>query len=377
MDKVKRIGIDMRMAGDGFGLGRYIVELAKALLKRKSEFEYVLFFDKNFNESTFRTFQKFHNQNKLVNAKYYTLEEQIKMPGILRKEKLDLVHFPNFNTPILYTGKFVVTIHDLIHHRFPGKKRRNFLHRLSYRYIIKQAVRNADKIIAVSQSTKDDIINLLDVESKKIEVVHEGIADNFTGEVDIARRTATLQKYNITKPYILAVSEWRRYKNLDFLIRAFLGSGDEILEKYNLVVCGKIDPNYPEVGRTLDQANKDRVIAVGKVPEQDLVDLYSGARCFVSPSLVEGFGLTYLEAQGNQLPILASDIPVANEILGNSAFFFNPRDIKDLISKLNRLLSNEDLRADLIAKGRVNLQRFSWEITARQTEEIYRNILSQ
>lgn len=377
MTKGLRIGIDMRMAGDGFGLGRYIVELAKTLIKRKSGFEYVLFFDENFNESTYHEFQKLNSENRLVNARYYTLQEQLKLPRILKKEKLDLIHFPNFNVPVFYQGRSVVTIHDLIHHRFAGKKKRNFLYRLSYRLIIKEAVQNADKVIAVSQSTKNDIINLLKIKAEKISVVYEGVSKNFTEEIKSDDRRLILSKYRISKPYILAVSEWRRYKNLDFLLKAFLGSKDEILEKYNLVVCGKIDPNYPELGKALAQANMDHVIAVGKVSEKELTALYSGATCFVSPSLAEGFGLTYLEAQASKVPVLASDISVAREILGDSAIFFNLGDTKDLRSKLDRVLGDESLRNDLIAKGNANYQKFSWEKAAEKTEEIYGEVLSQ
>jgi len=376
MPKSKRIGLDMRMAGEGFGLGRYIVELAKALVKSKSEFEYVFFFDKNFNESTFRSFQKLHSECRLVNAKYYTLQEQLMLPRILKKEKLDLIHFPNFNVPVLYRGKSVVTIHDLIHHRFPGKKKRNIFHRLSYRYIINKAVQNTNKVIAVSQSTKSDIINLLKINPGKIKVIHEGVSENFQREVSENLLNSTLSKYKINKPYILAVSEWRRYKNLDFLIRAFSGSEAEVSESYNLVICGKIDPNYPEQGEVLAREDKASVISVGQVPEDELMALYSGAKCFVSPSLAEGFGLTYLEAQSKNIPILASNIPVAREILGDSAYFFDPTDKNDLKEKMSKILNDKSFSDDLIEKGKVNLKRFAWEKVAGKTEEIYREVLT-
>jgi glycosyltransferase involved in cell wall biosynthesis len=93
--------------------------------------------------------------------------------------------------------------------------------------------------------------------------------------------------------------------------------------------------------------------------------------------LVEGFGLTYLEAQSNKIPVLASDIPVAREILGDSALFFDPTDQNDLISKLEKILRDDVVRNDLVAKSQVNLQRFVWEIAAEKTEEIYRKVLSQ
>ena len=377
MSKSHRIGLDMRMAGEGFGLGRYIVELAKALIARKSGFEYVFFFDKNFNEPTFKAFQKVHGENRLISAKYYTLQEQLVLPRILNKEKLDLVHFPNFNVPVIYRGKSIVTIHDLIHHRFPGKKKRNIFHRLSYRYIISRAVRHASKVIAVSQSTKDDIINLLGIDSEKIEVIYEGVSDNFTKEESEPYLTSILSKYNIQKPYLLAVSEWRRYKNLDFLVKAFLESPAEIAKSFDLVICGKVDPNYPELGKVIDEAGGENIRAVGKISDSELSALYSGARCFVSPSLVEGFGLTYLEAQNRNIPILASDIPVAREVLKDSAYYFDPKDRGDLVEKMSKILSEKSLRDVLIAKGKVNSKRFSWKKAAERTEEIYRKVLSQ
>lgn len=377
MDRKKRIGFDMRMAGEGFGLGKYIIELAKALLERKSDFEYILFFDKNFNQSSYEYFSRIHSGCRLVSVKYYTLEEQIRMPKILKREKLDLVHFPNFNTPVIYSGKSIVTIHDLIHHRFPGKKKRNVLHRLAYRYIIKKTVRSAKKVIAVSNNTKNDIINLLGIKPEKIEVVYEGASKIFKEAVTKENLNLVLSKYNIDRPYVLAVSEWRKYKNLGFLVESFKKLDEELFNNYNLVICGKVDPNYPEIADSIFDEKKGSIIATGRISQSDLAVLYSGATCFVSPSLVEGFGLTYLEAQSSKVPVLASDIPVSREILNDSAKFFDPKNKQDFLEKLSEILLNKSVREHLVDKGMRNLERFSWQKAALETEKIYQEVLSK
>ena len=164
---------------------------------------------------------------------------------------------------------------------------------------------------------------------------------------------------------------------MSFLVKAFNELGKEFLGMCTLVVCGKIDPNYPEIADSVTTEQKGNIIATGRIPESDLRALYSGASCFVNPSLVEGFGLTYLEAQSSRIPVLASDIPVAREVLSDSAMFFNPNERRDFVDKLTNILQSENQRRDLVLKGVKNLERFSWQKVAQETERIYQEILSK
>ena len=364
----------MRMAGEGFGIGKYTTELASALIKRGS-FEYVLFFDKTFSAKAYENFKRLGVECYLVSARYYSFEEQIKLPSGLRKFKLDLVHFLNFNVPIFYGGKYVVTIHDLIHHRFPGTSIRTLIWRMGYRIAINRAVSRSRQVIAVSEASKNDIISMLGVSREKVTVVHEAVdasfltsAQNKPGEV--------LTRYNISKPYIIWVGVWRRYKNLEILARSFntlVKSGFD----FQLVLAGEEDIHHPEVAAKIREiVSNERLIAPGRVSQNDLVSLYAGAEVFVNPSLTEGFGLTSVEAQTLGLPVVASDIPVMREVLGESALYFSPSSEEQLLSRLSVILGDKSVREKYAKKSLENARRYSWEETAKKTEKIYGQILN-
>jgi len=370
-----RIGIDMRMAGEGFGIGRYITELVLELLRKKNH-EYVLFFDEHFSKPAYKNFSQIHPNCRLVSAKYYSLEEQVFFPAILKNNRLDLIHFPNFNVPIFCPAPYIVTIHDLIHHHFPGRKKRNVLHRLAYCAIIRSAVRSAAKIIAVSQVTKNDIIKLLGTPPEKISVIYEGVSADYQKGNNPATDRRTLTKFGILKPYVLAVGVWRRYKNFPFLASAFADMKKKLRLPHQLVIIGEEDKSYPEIKQETSNRFPDIIIAPGKVPAFALPALYRSASCFVNPSLSEGFGLTTIEAQACGTPVLASDIPVSKEILGDTALFFDPQNVQSLTHALQNVLTQEFFRKALSEKGYLNSQNYRWEKAAHETENLYQQIAS-
>ncbi|OGE88195.1 MAG: hypothetical protein A2722_04670 [Candidatus Doudnabacteria bacterium RIFCSPHIGHO2_01_FULL_50_11] len=367
-----RIGFDMRMAGEGFGIGHYAIDLMKALLRRNHpQFQYILFFDRMFSREAFEYFRSLSAECRLVNARYYSLEEQYRLPKILKSERLQLVHFPNFNAPILYSKPFVVTIHDLIHHHFPGTKLSHIFHRAAYRAIISHSARNARKIIAVSEASKSDIINLLHVPDAKIQVVHEGVSEIFKQKLPPEQIERVKRALGISSSYILFVGVWRRYKNLGLLSRVF----DRLREEghdLQLVLVGTMDKNYPLVKEEIYSIrNSKSIVATGLVSSENLQALYQGASCLVNPSLLEGFGLPMIEAQASGLPVASSDIPVAREILGHTAAYFDPRSEVSAEHAISRLLSDQAFSAGLAAAGRANVPRFSWDKCAKETEDIY------
>lgn len=368
-----RIGIDMRMAGSGEGIGRYIEELVLALSKIDHSNQYFLLVNKN---SNFQTISKqIANPNFQfveVKTKYYSWAEQTYFVYELLRLRLDLVHFASFNAPIFYPGKFVVTIHDIIHHVFPGKKKSRALHRLAYRLTFWVAVARAQKVIAVSESSKTDIIRSFRPSPKKIIVIHEGVKLIFSAEVSESRIADVLNKYGIRKPYFLFVGVWRQYKNIVRLARAF-----DILKRSfpgpMLVLAGKIDPFYPEIKDEVfrSQYSKD-IQALGFVPDEDLQCLYKAASGFVIPSLMEGFGLIAVEAQASGVPVAASRIPTLREILGESAIFFDPLSVQAIADAMADLLSQDGA---LEAKGEANAKRFTWDRAAHETLRIYQQTL--
>ena len=361
-----RIGIDMRMAGTGEGIGRYIEELVRHLAAIDRKNEYVLIFQDKSVAANFQ-FSIFNFQKIIVKSKYYSFAEQTRLIWELRRLKLDVMHFPSFNAPIFYPGKFVVTIHDMIHHFFPGKKKARLIHRAAYRAVMGSAIVRSRKIIAVSENTKKDIMKNYRVSPGKIEVIYEGVGEKFSGAQDLDRG-----KFAITKPYILFVGVWRQYKNLPRAAAAF----DILRQRYGhdlqLALAGKIDPFYPEIEREVMSAKQAADIrALGYVSDTELVALYRHASLFVLPSLIEGFGLIGAEAQSAGVPVAASDIPVLREVLGAGALYFDPRNVEDMAAKMNVILSDEKLRRRLTTAGKLNAGRFDWRKCAEATLEIY------
>ncbi len=368
-----RIGIDCRMAGTGEGIARYVEELVRSLSKIDSQNDYFLLLHERANANFIRRRgQNAKFQNVLINSDYYSWAEQTKFIAELRRLRLDLVHFSSFNVPIFYPGKFVVTIHDIIHHLYPGKKKAHLLHRFAYRLVINSAVRRAAKIIAVSQGTRQDIVKTFHIEPEEIAVIYEGVDERFFQRVPLSKIQEIKEKYEISEPYLLFVGVWRQYKNLPRLAQAFDIIKDRQGFSGQLVLAGKIDPFYPEIRRAvLGTKFAQDIKALGYVSDEDLLALYQGAAAFVLPSLIEGFGLIGAEAQASGVAVVASDIPVLREVLGEGAMYFNPKNVGDIAEKISTVLSDNELRLKLELNGLARVKKYTWEEAARKTLKVY------
>lgn len=358
-----RVGIDCRMFSTKFtGIGRYTHELVKEILeinhKLVDPHQIVLFF----NQPEYHEFKTIYPVKKvLVGAKHYSFAEQTKFLFKLRKEKCDIVHFPHFNVPLLYRRPYTVTIHDLTLSLFPGKKMTKWYHRLAYHLTIRNTIRTAKKVIAISENTKKDIREHFKIKSEKIAVIYNGVNPEF-------KVVAHPKKY--PKPFLLYTGVWRSHKNLPVMIEAF----QKVLEKHdlNLIITGKEDPFYPEVKEAVEKFGvKGRVVFTGLVGEEELLNLYNSAEVFVFPSLYEGFGLPPLEAMACGTPVVASDTSSIPEVCGEgNALFFDPKNPEDLAKKICEVYENEDLRQQLIENGRERVKDFSWGKMAKETFDL-------
>jgi glycosyltransferase involved in cell wall biosynthesis len=363
-----RIGLDLRMLGGGSGIDRYITELTHEVLKQDKKNEYVLFFrgaDKSAD------YKQYGHKTVIADIPHYSFAEQFKWPGILKKEKLDLVHFPHFNVPIMYRKPFVVTIHDLTHTLIPGKKKSRFFHRLAYRMVFNAAIKNSKKIIAVSESTKKDILDRFHIAPQKIQVVYEGFNQAYKMvDKDEAFKEVSAQ-FGIKKSYILYVGVWRRYKNVNQLAKAF----DKLIDKgldLELVLVGEPDKFYPEIEQEVySTEHKDKIKPLGRVSDEDLNLLYNAATLFVLPSLMEGFGLTALEAAVTGTPVSCSDIPTLREILGQAAEYFDPNNLDNMTDVLYGLLQKPERLEELANLGLRRANFFSWKKAAEETINLY------
>ncbi|MFA7049565.1 MAG: glycosyltransferase family 1 protein [Patescibacteria group bacterium] len=385
-DKIKKIGIDARFYGPfAKGLGRYTQEIVDNILKIDTENNYVIFLGKhNFDELIIDKDNK-RVKKVLVDIKWYSWKEQLLFPFYIWKEKLDLIHFTHFNVPIFCPVKFIVTIHDLILTKFKTVRattKHPLIYSLKdffYRVVIKSALKKSKKILTVSNFTKDDIVQQFKINSKKIQVIYEGVSNLSKGRDSLfvakLNKEEVLSDYKISFPYFLYVGNAYPHKNLEFLVESFLkwNSKDN---KFRLVMVGKEDFFYK---RTKEYAfnliNKNNynnsIIFTGYVPDDKLEIIYQRAMIYIFPSLYEGFGLPPLEALFNSCPVLSSREASMPEIIQNGALYFDPYDYEDFYNKLNLLVDNEKLRQNIIEQGKEVLKRYNWWECAYQTREAY------
>ncbi len=223
-----RIGIDARFYGVHAGIGRYVRNLISNLEQIDKENEYFIFLlSKGFNLTSFN--KNFHKVE--ANFPWYGISEQTKFPSLLKKYKLDLVHFPHFNAPIFYNGEFIVTVHDLIHQKFTMKRVTTHnplvykIKHLGYMATFKKAIKKSDKVITVSEFVKNELIDYWRVSSNKIIVTPEAVEQKFldnSKKIDRNFVQKTLDKFNIKAPFIYYIGNAHPHKNVEGLIKAFL-----------------------------------------------------------------------------------------------------------------------------------------------------------
>ncbi|OIO18274.1 MAG: hypothetical protein AUJ23_04125 [Candidatus Magasanikbacteria bacterium CG1_02_32_51] len=366
-----KIGIDARMLSSAFGIGRYVQQLILELQKIDKENQYVLFLrQENFADV------KITNSNfskVLADVAWYTLQEQKEFLYILQKNPVDLMHFPHWNIPYFYKGKFVVTIHDLTMYHFPRPEASTLGHLKfwfkdqAHRQLISHLVKKADHIIATSEFTAEDIVKTLGVARNKITVTYQApfALDNLV-EID---NEDILQKFNINKKFVLYVGAAYPHKNLEKLLESWKLFIEEKSREYELILVGKDNYFYQKLKEKF--VNSENVIFTGFANDNDLIRLYKKASAFVFPSFYEGFGLPPLEASLYSVPVASSNASCLPEVLGESAMYFDPNSAEQMSDVLSTVLTDENIRFELKRAGRENLQRFSWEKLARQTREVY------
>lgn len=372
-----RIGIDARFFGSiGKGLGRYTQKLIENLEKLDETNDYFIFLKKENFEDYRPKNEKFHKVE--ADFHWYTLSEQMNFPRLLQKYDLDLVHFPHFNVPLLYFGKFVVTIHDLILVHFPTTRGSTlspllyWIKFLGYKIVIKSAIRRSKKIIAVSNFTRNDILkNYPSVSKKKIAVTYEACEDFCMLSPNKDREI--LLRYGIEKPYIMYVGNAYPHKNLEQLVAAFEQVGKK-KKDLKLVLVGKIDYFYARLKDLVEKRGIKNVIFVGHVLDHELDTIFHNAEIYVFPSLYEGFGLPPLEAMAKGTPVASSDHPCMKEVLGDSVYYFNGKNISEISDAITNILDSPSLREDLVRRGYEKIKKYSWKKMAERTISLYNDI---
>ncbi|MBD3249158.1 glycosyltransferase [Candidatus Woesearchaeota archaeon] len=278
----------------------------------------------------------------------------------LKDKNFDVLLYPKNNIPLthnLLRCKKINVIHDLLDFSSIGKNRQ--LNSVYNRLFFRISCNLSDRIIAVSKSTKKEIIRHLNIDKKKICVVYEAADKQFK---EMPPDMDVLKKYNIKKPFIFYVGSDVPRKNIKRLVESFKSISHDV--PHHLVLAGNFRKKYK--GRRINQ--------IGYISNHDLVSLYNLADLYAYPSLYEGFGLPILEAQACGCPVLASNTASCPEIAGDGACIINPYSEKNISEGIVKVLTDDDYKNQLIEKGYGNLERFSWEKTVSNILEAIKDV---
>lgn len=299
--------------------------------------------------------------------------EQFGLRAELSRLHLDLLHSPDF-IPLFHRHfRSVITVHDLAFLLYPHLLTRESAH---YYGQIDQAVRSADRIIAVSETTKKDVTRLLGAPEERVTVIPEAINPIYRLLDDTDHVESIRQRYRLPEQYAIFVGTIEPRKNLTSLMRAIRLLKDQHHTELVLAVVGQWGWLYDDVLRAHEELKLQELVRfLGRVPDDDLVALYNGASVLAYPSHYEGFGLPPLEAMACGTPVVVSDTSALPEVVGDAGLLVTPDDDEELSVALLRILSDPELRDALIRRGLQRVAGFTVAGMAEKTLALYRSVL--
>ena len=364
-----RVALDARKLFDG-GIGTYIRGLLGALAVAHPEAEWTALVDP---ADAGRVRWPGAVRECPVRAGKYGLAEHVAVPAAARSVGAELLHAPHYTLPLAWRGPAVVTIHDLIHIRFARFHRPGAA--LYARTMAGLAAKRARVVIADSEATKRDVVELLRVRAEKVRVVPLGVSSAIH-RVGAEATTRFREARSLPEGYVLYVGARKQHKNLELVLGAWAAM--HAGERPPLVLSGPAwTASEPLAALAATLRVTDSVRFAGDLrDEHELSCLYSGASLLVQPSLAEGFGLPPLEAMACGVPVLASDAGSLPEVLGDAAEMLPPREPGAWAAAVARLRSDRSRREELVARGTTRAARYTWEATARATFTAYAEALS-
>ena len=377
-----RILIDARLYGyENTGIGRYIIGLITNLVKidkksndSKNEYSIIL------RQKYFDTLKFPKNWKKILGEfRHYSLKEQILLPLIVYKEKPDITHFLHFNVPILYWGKYIVTIHDLLMHTQRGLEATTlpwfeyFIKRFGYRIAFDTAVYKSKIIIAPADFVRQSIIDIYKINPSKIKRIYE-CADKLELKSDLS----IVKKSDlINKKYLFYVGNSYPHKNLkmgiDAVIHYNLNNKTKI---YYCIVSSRSFFTEKLNNYLKNKKGKEYIKIIGAVSDLDMGVLFKNSFGLLFPTVSEGFGIPGIEAMNYGTIILCSNIPILNEIYEDNAFYFDPKDVVSISKVISKAVSMSPTdRKNMLLKSSEFVKRYSWTKMAEETLKIYKSVV--
>jgi|694.fasta_scaffold09449_14 glycosyltransferase involved in cell wall biosynthesis len=278
--------------------------------------------------------------------------------------KADVYIYTQFRLyPSIFAKKKFVVIYDIAFEHYP-----EFIENKNLQYLkrrVPEAAKKSDKIITISEFTKNDLIKKYSVDPSKIIVAHCSVNTENFKRTQLTKRIK--KKYNLPNDYLLYLGTIEPRKNIANLLRAYSKLPKNIKDQYPLVLAGGGGWNDDEIKSEIEKAKKDsQIIQTGYVDEKDIPALYSGAELFLYPSHFEGFGMQILEAMACGTPVLTAKNSSLPEVGGNAAYYVDDKSIDSIRNGIEKLLSDPDLRKELVKKGKQQIKKFSWKESAQK-----------
>jgi glycosyltransferase involved in cell wall biosynthesis len=375
-----RIAFDARHIQD-FGIGTYIRNLLHAMASIGCEERLILIVSpldgaefaglpENFEIAHYRRTDR-------------DLLDHIAFPWFVRGLTADLVHIPLNRVPLFTPRPYVVTIHDMASLVY---EERSGLRKVLWRYRFEQGLVRANRIIAVSAATRRDVQSAFSIPGDRVRLVYNAPDPHYfrvrgpESEEESEARRRVLERYQITYPFVMYAGNIRPQKNVPRLVEAFAVVRENLAshpqyKDLRLIIIGDEISRFPSVRRAVIQSRVEPAVRfLGFVTTETLRHFYESAEVFVFPSLYEGFGLPPLEAMASGTPVVTSQVSSMPEVVGDAAVLVNPENVFDIARGIKDVLLDLDLRERLICRGREHASRYSWERTAREVLEIYREV---
>lgn len=343
------------------GVSRYFTEILKTDIIG-AEYELALKYSNNEYLTELDVKYKHIFEKLNIPKKQYLISNFNKPNSVskLNKTGAKIVHITHYD-PYLFKYKnnktIISTIYDLNFFTIPQYFRRNFNILKSWQT---ECVKQSDFLITISENSKNDLIKYFNFDEKRIKVIHLGVNEQFK---------KSNEDRLIKVPYILFVGRRNGYKNFETLLKSYINLGKSDIA----LVCTGASFSKTEMDMFDKLGYSNKIIHVNANEEQ-LVNLYSNAICFIFPSLYEGFGLPLLEAMGCECPVLCSNSSCFPEIAGDAAVYFDSKSVNDCTEKLEEIIKNTSLRESLKTKGLIRKKNFSWDITRKEHFDLYKKL---
>jgi glycosyltransferase involved in cell wall biosynthesis len=374
-----RIGYDAKRAFQNFtGLGNYSRDLIKNIIENFDENEYWLYAPRILNHPVTKSLEElknvhFKSPQSSIDKTFKSLWRSVNLEKELKNDGIEIFHGLSNEIPIRKNSsnvKYVVTIHDLIFKRYP----RNYkaIDRRIYNTKFKYACKKADKIIAISQQTKQDIIDFYGIQPSKIEVIYQTCHENFKKTYSEEIKNHIRDKFELPEKFILNVGTIETRKNLNAIIQALCLMQNDT----PLVVVGRSTRymNFLKVQMAKLKINPNKIIFLKNVSIEELPSIYQMASVFVYPSFFEGFGIPIIEALYSGTPVITTKGSCFPEAGGPDSIYINPEDFQEIADKIDLVISNKNLSNEMSLRGKNYVQKFDSLKLAQQVMDIYNQL---